>query len=463
MSTHGDGSASTGQSWHIGRALLPSGWAADVRITIADGCIASVETDQRPRDDDLQIKVGLPGMPNLHSHGFQRAMAGLTEVRGAGDDGFWTWRSLMYRFVERLSPDMVEAITAFAYLEMLESGFTRVGEFHYLHHDVGGGAYSDPAEMGGRVASAAAATGMGLTLLPVFYAHSDFGGRPATDGQRRFLSTPDSYARLLEACWMAVRGCEGAVVGIAPHSLRAVSPDELALILPLGGGGPVHIHIAEQTAEVEACMRWSGARPIDWLLANCSVDGRWCLVHATHATEAEVAGIAQSGAVVGLCPITEANLGDGLFPASHLVAMGGRYGIGSDSNVRIDVAAELRLLEYGQRLAARSRNVLAAGAGRSTGRAVYEAAMLGGAQALGVRGGLSSGARADLVVVDPEHALLVGRTDDALIDTLVFAGARDAIAQVWAAGTLQVEHGRHRRREPIERAYRAAMRALLET
>ena len=411
---------------------------------------------------DVTIPVGLPGMSNLHSHAFQRAMSGLTEVRGPADDSFWSWRSLMYRFVHRLSPDMVEAIAALAYIEMLESGFTRVGEFHYLHHDVDGRAYADPAEMGGRIGAAAAATGIGLTLLPVFYAHSAFGGCPANAEQQRFLSTPDSYLKLVAASRAAVAGNDQAIVGLAPHSLRAATPEELAAILANRGDLPVHIHVAEQIAEVEACLAWSGARPVEWLLANLPVDERWCLVHATHVTGSELDGIARRGAVVGLCPTTEANLGDGVFPAETFIKLGGGYGIGSDSNVRIDMSEELRLLEYGQRLVTRSRNVMAGSTGRSTGRTMYEAAVSGGAQALGVTGGLVAGASADLLVIDPEHPLLAGRSDDSLIDTLVFGGARTVVTEVWCAGKIQVMAGRHHKREGVERAYKASAHALLD-
>jgi len=450
------------RTWHLGRALLPSGWASEVRITVAGRRIVGIEVGQTRQPEDISIPVGLPGMANLHSHSFQRAMSGLTEMRGGSDDSFWTWRTLMYRFVERLSPEAVEAITAFAYLEMLESGFTRVGEFHYLHRDIEGSWYDDPAEMSGRIVSAAASVGIGLTLLPVFYAHAGFGDQPAGRSQQRFLSDPESYALLVDGCRRHVRAHEGSIVGIAPHSLRAATPREIVAITPLAGDGPVHIHIAEQRAEVDACLAWSGARPVEWLLDNAAVDARWCLVHATHVTDAEVLSLARSGAVAGLCPITEANLGDGLFPAKAFVAAGGRYGVGSDSNVRIDLTEELRLLEYGQRLITGSRNVMTLGSGRSSGRALYEDAAMGGAAALGATGGLSIGASADLVALDAQHTLLAGRSEDSVVDTLVFGGARDAITGVWSGGDLQVEAGRHRHREAIERRYRDTVCALLD-
>lgn len=450
-----------GTVWHIGSALLPDGWAKDVRIGVSAGRIVSVDAEAAAQPGDVAIPVAIPGMGNLHSHAFQRGMAGLTETRGPEGDSFWTWRSIMYRFVDRLTPDAMQAIAAFAYMEMLEAGFTRVGEFHYLHHDANGAAFADPAEMGARIAAAAQETGIGLTLLPVFYAHAGFGGTGPAPGQRRFVNNVVNYARLVEASRRAVAPLDEALVGIAPHSLRAVTPEELAAILPLAEGAPVHIHIAEQVKEVEECIGWSGARPVEWLFDHAPVDERWCLVHATHMTAEETGRLAASGAVAGLCPVTEANLGDGLFPARDYLAAGGRLGVGSDSNVRIDMAEELRLLEYGQRLHERARNVLAGGAGRSTGRTLFEGAVSGGAQALGVRGGLAVDAAADLVVLDPGHPATIGRSGDALLDSLIFGGATGAIGEIWKAGRKLVRQGRHERREEITARYRKAMSAVL--
>ncbi|HMA49546.1 MAG TPA: formimidoylglutamate deiminase, partial [Magnetospirillaceae bacterium] len=272
---------------HCTNALLPDGWRRNVRIEIAGGRIAKVEAGVPAKPDDEAAALMVPGMGNLHSHAFQRGMAGLAERRGPEDDSFWTWREVMYRFVGTLSPEDLEAIAAQAYIEMLESGFTRVGEFHYLHHDPSGGAYSDLGEMSGRIAAAADLAGIGLTLLPVFYAQGGFGGKPPGAAQARFISNPDFYGRLVERCRVIAAKLDGAVVGIAPHSLRAVSPEQLAAILPVAGEGPIHIHIAEQMKEVEDCLAWSGQRPVEWLLAHAPVDPRWCLVHATHMTEAE--------------------------------------------------------------------------------------------------------------------------------------------------------------------------------
>ncbi len=323
------------QALWAARALLPDGWAGDVRITLAQGRIASVQPGATPAADDSRVERLLPGLGNLHSHAFQRGMAGLTEVGGRSGDSFWSWRELMYRFVDRLDPDSLQAIAEQAYVEMLESGFTRVGEFHYLHHSPGGAAYAQAGEMSGRIAAAAANTGIGLTLLPVFYAHADFGGVAPSAAQRRLIHDLDGFARLLDDCKGSLKTLPDAVLGLAPHSLRAVTPEQLAALVPLTDG-PIHIHIAEQQREVQACLAWSGQRPLQWLLANTPVDARWCLVHATHVDASELQGIVGSGAVVGLCPITEANLGDGLFPMQAFAAAGGRFGVGSDSNVLID-------------------------------------------------------------------------------------------------------------------------------
>jgi formiminoglutamate deiminase len=439
-------------------ALTADGWESGVHLAIEGGKIASVETGAQPQASDEKASIGLPGVGNLHSHAFQRAMAGLAEARSpAGGDDFWSWREVMYRFVERLTPEDVEAIAAQAYAEMLETGFTRVGEFHYLHNDLDGKPYADLGEMAGRIAAAAAEAGIGLTLLPVFYAHGGFGGAEPAPRQARFLNSVDSFGKLLEESAEAVAGLPDAHVGVAPHSLRAVTPDELAAIAAMARNGPVHIHIAEQTAEVDACLAWSGARPVEWLLANADVGPRWCLVHATHMNEAETLALALSGATAGLCPVTEANLGDGLFPATTFLEAGGAFGVGSDSNVRIDLSEELRLLEYGQRLARRARGVAGSGA------ELFKAALAGGGQALGEQVvGLVPGASADIVELDGEHPGLGGRSGDALIDGWVFAAGQGAVRGVWRRGERLVENGRHVRHEAIAARYRKALKRVLE-
>ena len=446
--------------------LLPHGWASRVRLTAANGCIDTVEVGVEATDRDERHAIAIPGLPNVHSHAFQRGLAGLTERRGPADDSFWTWRELMYQFVERMDPDELEAITALAYAEMLEAGFTHVGEFHYLHQDRGGVAFADPAELAGRVVAAAAHTGIGLTLLPVFYAHSGFGGLEPTARQRRFVNDPEGFSRIVAASRKAVRSLGGATVGVAPHSLRAVTPEELAAVVQLAQGGVIHIHIAEQTKEVEDCIAWCGRRPVEWLLERQALDERWCLVHATHVTETEVRRVAASGAVIGLCPITESSLGDGIFPAAAFLARGGRFGVGSDSNILLDAAEELRTLEYSQRLAHRARNVLAPTHDRSTGRSLYEAALRGGAQALfpGVGAeavGLTARASLDIVSLAPDHPALIERREDEILDSWIFAGGRGVVDCVWRGGVKVVSNGRHARRDAILARYRRALKTLL--
>ncbi|MGY3234951.1 MULTISPECIES: formimidoylglutamate deiminase [unclassified Bradyrhizobium] len=447
---------------HFASALLPSGWATDVQVVITAGAIADVTPDVAPDSGDERHDIALPGLASLHSHAFQRGMAGLAELRGNSTDTFWTWRETMYRFALAVTPDDVTAVATLLYVEMLEQGFTRVGEFHYLHHDRDGSPYTDPAEMAARIAQAAESSGIGLTLLPSFYAHGSFGGTAPHDGQRRFICSVDQFAKLMAASRKTIAKLPGANIGVAPHSLRAVAPDELSAIIPLANGGPVHIHAAEQVKEVEDCLAWSGRRPVQWLLEHAPVDRHWCVIHATHMTEQEVSALAKTGAVAGLCPITEASLGDGIFPAREFLDAGGSFGIGTDSNVLVGAADELRQLEYGQRLKHRARNVLSGGAGRSTGRTLFDAAVAGGAQAMAQPAvGLSPGARADIVTLDGSHPSLAGRARDAVIDGWIFAAGSTAIDCVWAGGNKVVEGGRHKWRQAARERFKAAVRRLV--
>ncbi len=436
------------------QALLPTGWASQVELAVEAGKIASITVEIPPSPDAERHALGLPGLPNLHSHAFQRAAAGRTGRRGPGGDSFWTWRSEIYRLAQTLTPDAIGAIAGLAYAEMLESGFTHVGEFHYVHHQADGAPYDNPAEIGERLIDAAEDVGIDMTLLPVFYAHSDVGGAAPRPDQARFVSSLDLYADLLARCRKRAAFTAGVQVGVAPHSLRAVTPDELTAVAALARGGPVHIHIAEQLAEVSRCEAVLGARPVDWLMANNDVTARWCLVHATHITAQELGAIVGSGAVVGLCPITEADLGDGLFPAAAFNEAGGVWGVGSDSNVLIDAVAELRWLEYGQRLVNHGRNILAAGR-LSTGRSLFEAARRGGAQALSAdRGGLAVGAPATLVSLNHDDLALWGRSGDDLLDGWIFASRTGVVDCVWSRGKLTVRNGRHVSRSRLESAYR---------
>jgi len=455
------------------QALLPEGWAGDVRIEIGpEGDITAVETDAAAGDAWRAAGPVIAGMPNLHSHAFQRAMAGLTEqtgaAEGAGEDSFWTWRKLMYGFVGKLTPAEVEAIAAQLYVEMLKSGYTAVAEFHYLHHDPEGRPYGDLAEMSECVIAPARNPCIGMTLLPVLYGAGGFGGRPAAAGQRRFLNDPERFLALIGLLRERHGKSPQLRIGIAPHSLRAVTPEMLsAAVAGLRGidaTAPIHIHIAEQTKEVEDCLAWSGQRPVAWLLAHQPVDAHWCLVHATHMTEDETKGLAASGAVAGLCPTTEANLGDGFFPAETFFGAHGRFGIGSDSHISVSPLEELRWLEYGQRLVTRRRNVLRPGQGSEghIGASLWRAALAGGALAAGrPLGAIAPGLRADLVVLDGEAPGLFGRERDFLLDALVFAGNQNPVRDVFVGGRQVVEEGHHIAEHAVLGRFRGAMSSLL--
>jgi formiminoglutamate deiminase len=443
------------------RALLPSGFADDVRLTIDAGVITRVETGAAPQAAERIAGIALPGLPNLHCHAFQRGMAGLAETRGPTGDSFWTWRRIMYAFLDTLTPDDVEAIAAFAYAEMLVAGFTSVAEFHYLHHDPAGAPYANLAEMAERIAAAAAATGIGLTLLPSFYANGGFGGAAALPGQRRFLNDPARFAALLEASRRAIKPLPDAALGIAPHSLRAVTPETLREVVAASTQGPVHMHVAEQLKEVRDCRAWSGLRPAEWLLRNMDIGPRWVFIHATHMTPAETKGVAARGAVVGLCPLTEASLGDGIFNGPLFVKAGGRFGVGTDSNIELTAPGELKQLEYSQRLKHRGRNVMAQTKGQSSGRVLYEAALAGGAQALARRvGALAPGHRADIVVLDADHPDIAGLDGDRLLDAYVFVAGRAAVDSVWVGGHKHVSGGRHLDADRITARYVKTMARL---
>jgi len=447
--------------------MLPGGWARDVRVAIdGHGRIGTVERGvaSGAGDTDLGERVLLPAPGNLHSHAFQRLLAGLSEHRTAARDSFWTWRDLMYRCVGRLTPPQLEAIAALAYMEMLESGYAAVAEFHYLHHRASGQHYDRPAEMSERIFAACRRTGIGLTHLPVLYRHGGAREQPLKPGQLRFANDLDAYAALVEEARAAAKtGLDPDVrVGVAPHSLRAVSPQQLKSLGRAFRSEPMHMHIAEQPAEVSEITDWLGERPVAWLLANMDVDERWCLVHATHMTAAETGALARSGAVAGLCPITEANLGDGIFDGARFSAAGGLFGIGSDSNVRISLSEELRTLEYSQRLRDGARNVLLQGEG-SVGASLYRQSLAGGARALGRESGaIAPGLWADLVALDGGDVAFHGADGDRLLDAWIFAAADRVVTDVWSAGRHCVARGRHIDRDAIVERYKKATRPLLE-
>jgi len=442
-------------------ALVADGWRRQVEISVDDGVITRIAPDASREGAQFVPGIAVPGLPNLHCHAFQRGMAGLAERRGPVGDSFWTWRDVMYRFLRRLTPDDVEAIAAFAYVEMLERGFTSVGEFHYLHHAADGTPYAELGEMSFRIAAAAAQAGIGLTLLPVLYGYAGFGGLAPTQAQHRFINDPDRFLRLVERARVAAAPLPDANVGVAPHSLRAVTPDTLRIVRDNAASGQIHIHIAEQAKEVSDCIAWSGQRPVEWLLDHAPVDERWCLVHATHMTAEETRRVAASGSVAGLCPLTEASLGDGVFNGADYLAAGGRFGVGSDSNIEVDAPGELRQLEYSQRIIRRSRNVMTTQESESTGERIFMETLRGGAQALGRPiGKLAVGCRADIVVLDAAQPDFDGDRPDCWLDAWIFSVGRSAVRMAFTSGEQLVVNGCHVRRAEIAARYIMTMRRL---
>jgi len=450
-------------------ALLPSGWANDVLLSWNEaGELTQVQSGAQAPPGTAKAKGPvIPGLPNLHSHAFQRGFAGLTEHRAGEHDSFWSWRTLMYRFAARLTPLHMEAIATWLYAEMLEAGYTSVCEFQYVHHQEDGRPYADDATLSLALLRAAQKVGIGFTLLPVLYQTSGFGGLPPNDGQRRFIRSTESMLGLLESLKPRC-DAQGARLGLAPHSLRAVPPEALRDVLAglnrIDATAPIHIHIAEQTKEVDDCIAWSGQRPVEWLLDHAPVDARWCLVHATHMSDAEYQRGAASGAVAGLCPTTEANLGDGIFDLAKWRSHGGAWGVGSDSHATVNAAEELLMLEYSQRLATRQRNVGASATQPHVATALTLAAVHGGAQASGrAAGGLAPGQQADFVVLDAHHLALQGLSAADMLSSHVFASHRSsAIDAVWAGGREHVSNGRHALHDEAVRGFVDARSQLLK-
>ncbi|WP_233850360.1 formimidoylglutamate deiminase [Paraburkholderia sp. HD33-4] len=456
------------QSLFAAHAYLPDGWRRNVLLEWdAHGTLSAVTPDQAEAPAGVPKAAGplMPGMPNLHSHAFQRAMAGLTEYRANATDNFWSWRDLMYRFAARITPEGLASVAQWLYIEMLKAGYTSVCEFHYVHHAQDGQRYANQAELAQRVVDAAGASGIGITMLPVLYQYSGFGARAPRDDQRRFINTPESLLDLLGTLRAARPEHAALRYGVAPHSLRAVSEASLrALLGGIDASAPVHIHIAEQTAEVDACIETEGARPVQWLLDRFDVDSRWCLVHATHVDANETLALAQSGAVAGLCLTTEANLGDGIFPAQEYLDAHGRIGVGSDSHIGVDWRAELRLLEYGQRLTRRQRNVLASAQATHVADRLYAASLDGGAHASGrAVGALQAGHRADWLVLDADHSSIAEHAPQAWLSGVVFCEHGDTpIRDVYAGGVKVVDDRRHRDEEGAYARYRVALAELLK-
>ena len=447
--------------------LTQDGWSRDVRVEIdPKGRISTLEPDARNAAVQALRGIAIPGVPNAHSHAHQRLLAGLAEA-GPGSGDFMRWRELMYRVLGKMDPENFQAIAELAYMEMLKSGYTSVAEFHYLHHNIDGAPYSERGEMGMRCIAAAEETGIALTLLPSLYAHGGFGKRPAQPEQARFLCGPGTYMDIYSSLLQAAAGRPGLRLGYAPHSMRAVDEalmqELLAEVRRLDPAAPVHIHVAEQRWEVDACRQWCGATPVQRLLDHAPVDASWNLVHATHMSDSERRALAAAEATVVLCPSTEANLGDGVFAGGEWIELNGGFAVGSDSQVTISPADELRLLEYGQRLRSESRNGLGAVSDRSLGGFLLDGALKSGARALAQRCGvLDQGARADIVVLDEEHPALIGRTKDQVLDSWVFSGGAACVRDVFVGGRQVVSDRRHVRESSIVDRYRKAAESLLQ-
>ena len=451
-------------------ALLADGWANNVEIEIDDfGDIETIRADT-PYQSGEKHGVLIPGIPNVHSHAHQRAMSGLGEKAGLAADGsadsFWTWRKVMYHYLERIQPEHLFHISSQLYLEMLKRGYTCVGEFQYLHHNIDGKAYNNRAEMSLQCLRAANEVGLGFTALPVLYRYGGFGDAEPLDGQKRFLNDAEGFVQIVTALQKATQSNGNHAVGIAPHSLRAINQSLLTEVidqLGINALAAVHIHIAEQTKEVDDCLAWSASRPVQWLFDHFDVDHNWCLIHATHMDSKETRQMAESGCVAGLCPTTEANLGDGFFNAIDYFSAQGNWAIGSDSHISIDPVEELRWLEYGQRLQSRGRNLLVSGQQKNTGRSLLEGSLQGGAMACGRKiGQIAAGYRADFVVLDESHPRLYGRSDDSLTDSWIFSGNENLVKDVYVGGKRVIESGHHANEEAINQNYRQTLDQLAE-
>ena len=448
------------RKFHFDSALTPQGWSRDVTVTVN---VAGMITQVAPGGGGEHVSgIAVPAMPNVHSHAHQRFMLGLAERAGPGADSFWTWREAMYGFALKLSPDDLEAVAAQLYVEMLKAGFSVVGEFQYLHHAPDGIPYDDPAEMSLRCLAAAQHAGIGITILPTLYAFGGFGGQPPAPGQRRFLNHAERFLKIVGNLSIQAGGNALRRVGISPHSLRAVTPDLLReVIAGLPSDAPIHVHVAEQVKEVDDCIAFCGQRPIELLMREFDLSDRWTAIHATHMSADETMALARSGAIAGLCPTTEANLGDGIFPAVAFMGQGGAIAIGSDSHITVSPVEDLRMLEYSQRLRDRTRNALAGGPGQSTGRTLYDAALKGGA--LSMRqpiGAIATGHRFDVTVLDADHPLLAGRAEDSALDTWIFSAGNALVKDVFVGGTHVVQDRHHIHEEQIARNFRAALRRL---
>lgn len=452
------------RSFMLEAALLPQGWASNVHVVVGeDGLIAAIDPPELGSHPEERVAgFVIPGMSNAHSHAFQRGMAGETEYRLSAQDSFWTWRQLMYALANRIEPEDLKVLATQLFVEMLKSGYTAVAEFHYIHRRPDGALYPGPNPLWQAIAAAAADAGIALSFLPTLYQTGDFGEAPLKREQARFALDTDEFLKSVEARLREHAGSRTERTGVAFHSLRAVPLPVLTRTVgelkSLDPGLPLHIHVAEQIKEVESCRAHTGRRPIELLLDTGLIDRHWCLVHATHATDAELAGIAAAGACVCVSITTEANLGDGFFDAARFLELGGRLSIGSDSQSTVSPAEELRWMEYQGRLRERRRGVLA-GSETHLGTRLWRDAARDGAAAIGQPSGvIAVGARADWVVLDAEHPSMAGAAAASALDHLIFAGGSAAIRHVMVDGRWRVRDGRHQ----LEASLAAPFRALMQ-
>lgn len=441
----------------VDKILLATGWAKQQTLTIENGIITDIVSGHI---DGAECANGIviPGMVNCHSHAFQRAFAGFSEQGSQGQDSFWTWRNTMYQFLSQLTDEHAQVIATHLYIEMLKMGYTRVAEFHYLHHDIDGSTYPKLATMAEAIYKAANNSGIGLTMLPVMYQYSGFGELAPTDGQRRFINSVEQFNQLVSDCFSLSSLYSNTNIGIAPHSLRAVDMASLHKIINhvrgLDSKAPIHIHIAEQQKEVDDCLEYYGERPVQWLLNNVELDAQWCLIHATHINDQERKSIVASKAIAGICPTTEANLGDGIFPTTEFLQENGTFAIGSDSHISVNPIEELRWLEYAQRLVKQQRAVLASPSQASVGRNLWQKAALGGAQSTNSNTGeLSIGKQADLLVINAEKMSLFAHHDQHLLDSLIFASQQNMVRDVMVNGQWVIKEGQHLQEQKISLAF----------
>ncbi|SET21846.1 formimidoylglutamate deiminase [Thalassotalea agarivorans] len=446
------------------RVLLDSAWAKNKTLIIENGEITDIVDGQL---DDAIVASGpvVPGLINCHSHAFQRAFAGFSEQGSEGQDSFWTWRKIMYQFLAQISDVEAHIIAKQLYIEMLKAGYTSVAEFHYLHHQQTGEPYPALAQMAKALFDAAQESGIGITMLPVLYQYSGFGEKAPLDGQKRFINTTEQFNQLVTDCYELSKQYNNANVGIAPHSLRATNfaaiEQAVKHVRSLDSKAPIHVHIAEQTQEVDDCIAHSGKRPVQWLCEQLSLDANWCLIHATHITADERKAIIDTGAVAGICPTTEANLGDGVFPTAEFMQEGGTIAIGSDSHISVNAVEEIRWLEYAQRLTRRQRAVLANKAQASVGLNLWQAANRGGALATNKNTGvLAVGKQADLLVLDQQLLGRYAQSDEHLLDSFVFATGEQAITDVMVNGQWVIRDKKHDLETQSHEAFSALLQRL---